>query len=196
MAVIRNYVNGTPSGETGADDIYTRYVYTDGLRTKLWVDIDGDNIEDPEDQITEYAHGTTKGTSAGDSKIATGHLLGEVAFPDSANASDVVTYAYNAQNQVIYVKDQAGNVIETSYDEAGREIHKRITTLASGFDGAVLRISTTYTALGQRELVTQYDNATVGSGRRMERRPYAQRRQRANRARHRRERDRQLHPGA
>ena len=26
------------------------------------------------------------------------------------------------------------------------------------------RISTTYSALGQRELVTQYDNATVGSG--------------------------------
>ncbi len=39
-----------------------------------------------------------------------------------------------------------------------------MTTLITGFDGAVRRISTTWDSLGRRQLVTQYDNATVGSG--------------------------------
>ena len=162
-ATIRNYVNGVPSGTTGDDDVFTRMAYTDGLRTKLWVDFDGDGTEDTGDQVTEYTYGTTKGASAGDSEIGSGHLLQEVKYPDSANASDVVTYAYNAQGQRVYVKDQAGNVIETDHDDGGRETDRRITTLAGGFDGAVRRISTTYTSRGQRELVTQYDAATGGS---------------------------------
>jgi RHS repeat-associated protein len=114
--------------------------------------------------VTTYTFGTVKGGSAGDSKIATGHLLKEAEYPDSTGPTDVVTYAYNAQGEEMYKKDQAGNVLETSYDLVGRETHRRVTTPGSGFDTAVLRISTTYTSLGQRELVTQYDNATVGSG--------------------------------
>jgi len=39
-----------------------------------------------------------------------------------------------------------------------------LMTLAGGFDGAVRRISTTYLARGLVDKVTQYDNATVGSG--------------------------------
>src|SRR5262249_26816173 len=70
----------------------------------------------------------------------------------------------NAQGQVTYQKDQAGNVVETDFDDGGNETQRRVTTLASGFDGAVRRIATTYTSLGQRQLVTQVDNATVGSG--------------------------------
>ena len=50
--VINNYVNGTPSGPTGADDVYTRYTYTDGLKTKMHVDFDGDGVEDAGDQVT------------------------------------------------------------------------------------------------------------------------------------------------
>ncbi len=162
--VIANYVNGTPSGDTGDDEIYTRYVFTDGLRTKMWTDVDGDNTIDAGDQDTIYTYGTTKGVSAGDSKIQTGHLLQKVQYPDSSGGTDVVTFAYNAQNQQIWTKDQEGNIIETDFDDSGRQTHKRITTLDADFDGAVRRISTTYNNRGQRELVTQYDNATVGSG--------------------------------
>jgi hypothetical protein len=38
-----------------------------------------------------------------------------------------------------------------------------VTTLASGFDGAVRRIQTAYTSLGQVETVTSYDAATGGT---------------------------------
>jgi hypothetical protein len=54
--------------------------------------------------------------------------------------------------------------METSYDTLGRAIHQRWTTAAGGFDTAVRRISSTYGNDGDLELVTQYDNATVGSG--------------------------------
>ena len=69
------------------------------------------NIQDATgDQITTYTYGTTKGTSAGDSKIGTGHLPHEVKYPDSTGSTDVVSYAYNAQGQEIWRKDQDGNV--------------------------------------------------------------------------------------
>ncbi|MFO0981643.1 MAG: hypothetical protein U1E76_07810 [Planctomycetota bacterium] len=64
----------------------------------------------------------------------------------------------------IWHKDQAGNIVELDYDDSGRETQKRVSTLASGFDGALRRIAKTYTSLGQELLVTKYDNATVGSG--------------------------------
>jgi len=115
------------------------------------------------DQVTTYTFGTTKGTSAGDSKIATGDRLRIVTYPDSSGSSDVVTFAYNAQGQEVWRKDQAGNVIEATYDDAGRQSARAVTTLASGFDGAVRRIATTYDSLGRTQLVTQYDAATSGT---------------------------------
>ncbi len=155
--LINNYVDGMPSGDS---DQTVRYEYTNGLRTKLIADLPSGE----DDQETTYRYGSTKGTSAGDSKIATGHLLDEVQYPDSTGGTDLVSFAYNAQSQQTWTKDEEGNVVETDYDDAGRETHRRITTLISGFDGAVRRISITYDDLARRRLVTQYDNATVGSG--------------------------------
>jgi len=153
-------------------DVYTRYVYASGLQIKVWLDLDGDNTEDSDDQVTQYVYGTTKGTpgsgSPVQSAIATGHLLREVIYPPHSSgqsaADRTVTYAYNAQGEQVWTRDQAGNIIQTDFDTAGRETHRRITTLASGFDGAVRRISTTYLPRGLVSKVTQYDNAAVGSG--------------------------------
>ncbi|MEW6747136.1 MAG: RHS repeat-associated core domain-containing protein [Planctomycetota bacterium] len=153
-----NVNSGNPSGTD--DNVTVTYAFTDGLMTSMTADLPAGET----DQTTTYAYGTTKGTSAGDSKIGTGHLLQKITYPDSAGGTDVVTYAYNALGESIWQKDQAGNVLEWEFDTLGRETHERVTTLANGFDGAVRRISTTYTSLGQVELVTQYDNATVGSG--------------------------------
>jgi hypothetical protein len=83
----------------------------------------------------------------------------------SQSATDrQVLYAYNGQGQQIWMKDQTGTIIETAYDDAGRQTHRKVTTPGSGIDTAVLRISTTYDGLGRRVLVTQYNNATPGSG--------------------------------
>ncbi len=46
----------------------------------------------------------------------------------------------------------------------GRLLHDRVTTTGSGVDGTVLRLSTTYEVRGLPEVLSSYDNATVGSG--------------------------------
>ncbi len=170
---IRHYdatVNsGGPSGTD--DNVTTKWAYTDGLMTMLTADVP----TGADDQQTLYTYGTIKGTSAGTSKIATGHLLKKVCYPDghvvdaADDDLDVVKYAYNAQAQEIWHRDQepsghTANVIQTTYDDNGRQIHRRVTTPGTGFDADVLRITTTYTDLGQVLRVRQYDNATPGSG--------------------------------
>ena len=163
ITVIANYVNGTPSGSNGDDDLHTRYAYTSGMKTKMWVDIDGDGTEDAEDQVTTWDFGTTKGPTAGQSQAASEDLLEDTAYPDSSGGSDVVALAYNALGAVIYQKDQSGNVIETEFDDAGRVTARKATTVDADFDGTVKRIETAYDDLGRVETVTQYDAATSGN---------------------------------
>jgi len=170
VATIRNYVNGTPSGVTGDDDVYTRFTYSAGRMTEMWVDFDGDGVKDagggpPADQVTTYTYGVTKGVSAGDSLISSNDLLWKVTYPDSASGTDLVTFAYNAQGQEIWKKDQAGNILETEYDTAGRKTDTRATTIntGAGFDDAVKRITLAYLSRGLVDTVTQRDATTSGS---------------------------------
>jgi YD repeat-containing protein len=106
-------------------------------------------------------------------KIATGHLLRAVRYPDSTNSAttvayidstsdaDVVSHVYNAQFEEISRKDQAGNVIDNSYDLNGQLTDRTVSTLASGIDAAVRRIARAYDSLGRTETVAQH-NATSG----------------------------------
>ena len=45
-----------------------------------------------------------------------------------------------------------------------RLIHDRVTTLGTGVDGAIRRLSATFEVRGLPSKLTSYDNATVGSG--------------------------------
>jgi len=170
IATIGNYTGGSLSSPTRDNDIYTRYTFANGHQTSMWVDIDGDGTVDTggtgdtNDQVTTYTYGVSKGTSPGDSLIASGSLLQKVTYPDSSGGSDVVTFAYNAPGQLIWQSDQAGNIIETDFDASGRETHRRATNIASGFDDTVKRISTIYDSHGRTELVTSWDNEVAGSG--------------------------------
>jgi YD repeat-containing protein len=154
---IQNYVDGVPSG--AADDVALITSYTDGLRTALTAD-----LPSPEaDQVTTYSFGTSKGSGAGDSAIARNDLPDTVTYPDSSGSSDVVSFAYNAQGQETWKSDQSGNVYETEYDSAGRMVKKVVSTLASGFDGAVRRQGWSYDALGRLATAVQYDATTAGN---------------------------------
>ncbi|MEX2217214.1 MAG: RHS repeat-associated core domain-containing protein, partial [Phycisphaerales bacterium] len=159
--VISNYVNGTPGDGTGDDDQTVIYGYSKALRTSITADLPTGST----DQVTTYIYGSTKGTPSA-MKIATGHLLRAVKYPDSSNggttvanidsdSSDVVSHAYNAQGQMTYSKDQAGNVIQTSYDTAGRET-ARDATVVGGFDDHVFQIATSYLSRGLIDTVTQH----------------------------------------
>src|SRR6202008_3857095 len=125
-----------------ADNSIGQYAYTLGLQTTITAYVDGSS----NDQVTTYTYGVTKGGSPGDSKISSNRLLAKVKYPDGVDSSnDVVKFAYNAQGQQIYKKDQyvtspspaGGNIITTPYDTAGRETIRTVDTVGTGFDGEV-----------------------------------------------------------
>jgi YD repeat-containing protein len=76
---IDNYDDGTPGPDD--KDRATEYGYVAGLRTKMTAVMPGTQ----DDQETVYIYGTSKGAAANLSKIATGHLLRAVKYPDSTN---------------------------------------------------------------------------------------------------------------
>lgn len=156
--IVANADGSTPPGApSGSDTNQTvLYGYTDGLQTTMTADMPSGTS----DQVTTYTFGTVKGASAGDSKLATGHLLWKVQYPDSSGGTDVVSHAYNAQGELIWRKDQGGNIIENTLDDVGRPEARTVTTVGSGFDSAVRRFGTTYTSLGQPALVTQYSDTS------------------------------------
>jgi len=84
-----------------------------------------------------------------------GRLFQEI-YPD---AQAPVEYSYNRLGEVLTKTDQNGTIHAYEYDNLGRLLHDKITTLATGVDGLVLKISTMYNVVGHVESVTSYDVA-------------------------------------
>ena len=112
------------------------------------------------DQTTTYTYGAT----LTESQIAASTLLHYLDYPDSTGGSDRVSYAYNRQGQRTSVTDQRGCVHSYLYDGLGRLVHDCVTTLGTGVDGAVRRLTFAYEVRGLTSQLTSYDNASVGSG--------------------------------
>ena len=111
-------------------------------------------------QETQYIYGTTLTSSA----VASALLKVAEILPDSVGGSDQITWTYNRQGQKTSLTDQNGTVHAYHYDRLARETDDCITTVGTGIDTAVLRISSTYEVRGMKQNLTSYDNATVGSG--------------------------------
>jgi len=134
----------------------TRLTYTaDGQIAKLTAE-----NSQTGDQVTTYTYGTT----LTESEIATSHLLRRTQYPDSTGTSDSVEQTYNRQQQITSTTDQNGTVKEFDFDKLGRPVEDRVTTLGSGVDGSVRRLSATYEVRGMVETLSSHDNATVGTG--------------------------------
>lgn len=160
---IANYVDGTPGTPTD-EDRTVEYTYkSDGRLEKITAKAS------THDQVTEHVYGITRGSGATDSRITSNDFVKIVKLPDPSTgapggADDQETSAFNALGEVIWKKDQEGTEHTYEIDDRGRQTHDRVTTLATGIDGTVRRISTTYDVLDRPVKVSSYDNATVGSG--------------------------------
>ena len=71
--------------------------------------------------------------------------------------ADRVEFVYNRVGERMAKRDQNGTVHSYEYDNLGRLLHDRVTTLAVGVDGTVRRISTTYDVIGNVKNITSYD---------------------------------------
>ena len=163
---IQNYTDGDPTTGGSDEDVTVEMTYNaDGNLETL-------TAKNPTtgDQTTTYVYGTT----LSDSEIATSTLKRAEIYPDSDDTValgdgtdstyDRIEFQYDRQQRIIEVKDQQETVHAFDFDALGRQTQDRVTTLGSGVDDAVRRISTTYDVLGRREKITSYDNPTVGSG--------------------------------
>jgi RHS repeat-associated protein len=150
------------------NDLYTQSTYSAGRLKDVWVDLDGDGTQNGSDQVTTYTYGTTKSTTSGTSRIKSKQLLDNVLYPAQGFAGETIDdqstyYAYNAQGQKIYQKDNNGTVLEWTYDNLGRVTVETVSALGTDIDGAVRRKETVYDSRGMVSTVTQYDATTSGS---------------------------------
>ena len=94
------------------------------------------------------------GTALSDSAIARSDLLRAEIYPDSDDMAeplgdgpdevyDRVEYRYDRQGERVEKKDQNETVHAYDFDNLGRLIHDRVTSVGSGVDNAALRVSTT-----------------------------------------------------
>jgi RHS repeat-associated protein len=115
------------------------------------------------DQVTQYDFGVVRGTSTGNSLITSNDLLKQINYPNpgtglpSTSSVDQEFFAYNAQGETVWRKDQAGTEHTYTLDARGRLTLDDVTTLAAGIDGTVRKISRTYDALDRSVLVTSKD---------------------------------------
>ncbi len=155
---IMNYVTGSSSSGSGSVDtnvtVHTAYNADGNVKS-----LTADNAATG-NQKTEYIYGTT----LSDSEVASSLLKRKEIHPDSVSSSDVILFEYNRQSDTTKITDPGGTVHEFDYDKLGRQTHDRVTTLGSGVDGAVRRISTTYEVRGMKATAASWNNASVVSG--------------------------------
>jgi hypothetical protein len=154
---IEAYTNGTPTTTTNKT---TNYTYDgDGHRLTLQaVETGGAS------QTTKWIYGVT---TTGGSDINSNSVLATVQYPDPSTGSPSSTYqesyTVNALGEHKTYTDKAGNVHTYTLDVLGRVTSDAITTLASGFDNAVLRIDTAYDTQGNPYLISSYSTTTGGT---------------------------------
>ncbi|MGH7979234.1 MAG: RHS repeat-associated core domain-containing protein [Limisphaerales bacterium] len=151
--LIENYVSG---GADPDQNRTTNYTYNADSRLATLTAVNSVTGS----QTTTWVYGTT----LSDSGVASNDLVSAKQLPDNVSGSDQVTYAYNRLGQVTEIQDQNGTTRTLDYDVLGRLQDDRVTTLSSGVDGTILRISRTYEVRGMLTGLTSYNNATVGSG--------------------------------
>jgi YD repeat-containing protein len=172
VAEIRNAAGGSKTLATRDNDLYTRYTYVKGLMTEMWVDVDGDNNPDSDDQVTTYDYSIPSGSAP--SAPAYLNLLRKVTYPagqqtgGSGTSTDIVLYGYNRLGQQTEVWDQNGTKRLISYDNSGRKMAESVPTfgtLASGVsvDSTVGAVVLGYNARGQVDNIRQYADGTAGA---------------------------------
>jgi RHS repeat-associated protein len=170
QAILEDYSTG--SGHLNRE---TDYTYTPDNLISTITAINTGSV----DQTTTYVYGSTT-TESG---VASSTLLRAIIYPDSddmasplnnsasptlGNGTDStynrVELEYNRLGEIIQRKDNNQSIHQYNYDGLGRLVDDRVTSLGSGVDPTVKRISRTYEVRGMLSGIKSYDNATVGCG--------------------------------
>jgi len=155
--VIQNY---TGQAETTESDVSTNYYY-DGNNNVTYVVA---NQPGGAYQQTRYVYGVTTASSSG---VNSNDILSAIQHPDPstgrASSSQQDKYLTNALGDVVQSTDRNGNVHQYSYDVLGRLTSDAVTTLGTGVDGTIRRITYGYDSQGNLSLISSYNAASGGS---------------------------------
>ena len=115
-------------------------------------------LENPDtgQQVTQWLFGSTLDTS----EVAqNGVIVGKV-YPTGESSTNTV----NRQGEVNTHTQPNGTNHEYTRNKVGAVIHDAVTTLGPDIDDTVLRISSVFNNRGLIELISSFDNATIGAG--------------------------------
>jgi RHS repeat-associated protein len=155
--VIEDYTNGVPTNNTNKT---TEYTYDgSGHMLTLQADLPAGAFEQ-----TQFVYGVT---TAGGSTINSNDILAATEYPDPStglpSTSQKESYTVDGLGERISLSDRNGNVHSYTFDILGRLTADAVTTLGTGVDGAVRRITTAYDTGGRPYLYTSYDSASGGN---------------------------------
>ncbi len=139
-------IQGADAGQTGTGSRTTDFEYApDGGLQRLI-------LRNPltGDQVTTWTYGTT----LADSEIASSRLPVAKTYP----TGETETQQYNRQSEISDFQDCNGTRHHYRRDKLGRTTDDAVTALATGVDGLVRRISTTYDERGRVRYLTSSDN--------------------------------------
>src|SRR5579884_3362011 len=110
--------------------------------------------------------GAKRGRDSRRQGLNSNDILSATQYPDPYSdqlSSQQDNYLANALGDVVQSTDRNGNVHQYSYDTLGRLTSDAVTTLGTGVDGAVRRITYGYDSQGNQSLITSYDVASGGN---------------------------------
>jgi YD repeat-containing protein len=153
---IKTIQDYTGNAETADSDVATEYGY-DGDNHVIYVRADepGGSY-----QQTDYVYGVSTSTN---SAIDSNDLLYAIEYPDpstgqpSQNSEEI--YAYNALGQVINYTDRNGTTHAYGYDVLGRLTFDQVTTLGTGVDGSIRKITYGYDSQGNLSVISSWDGS-------------------------------------
>jgi RHS repeat-associated protein len=154
---IEAYDGGSQTNSTNKTTEYT-YDGNDHLLT-VQADEPGGAFEK-----TQYVYGVTTASGSG---LNSNDVRAAVQYPDKTtgqpSSAQQETFTVNALEEALTSTDRNGNVHSYSYDVLARLTADAVTTLGSGVDGAVRRLTAAYDAQGNPYLFTSYDAASGGN---------------------------------
>jgi RHS repeat-associated protein len=155
---IQDFTNATP---TSGSNKTTAYTYGPAGMTGLTAaQVPGDGPN----QTTAWVYGVTTGTG---STIDSNDIQAKTEWPDpttgSASSSLTDTVTVDALGDALTLTDRNGNTHTYTSDVLGRQTADAVTTLGSGVDASVRRITTAYDSQGNPYLITSYNAASGGT---------------------------------
>ncbi|MEM6258477.1 MAG: RHS repeat-associated core domain-containing protein [Planctomycetota bacterium] len=159
MGRVTIQIDNYKASSSGADESRaTEYTYNaDSMQETITAKMTASS----DDEVTIYVYGVTSGV--GGSGINANHVLSAIQYPNDTT-SQRIDLKVNRLGEVIEYKDQNGTVHEYAYDDLGRLTIDTVSTVGSGVDSAIRRMTTTYTTRDQPDTLTSYSTTSGVSG--------------------------------